>query len=42
MAPNSGHDTGVICAVEFSFMVHEPSGIMLVVSERSRLSRRRM
>ena len=38
---NSGHETGNISAVAFSFIVHEPSGIIEVVSERSRDSSRR-
>ena len=32
----SGHEIGNISAVAFNFIVHEPSGIMEVVSERSR------
>ncbi len=37
---NSGQVIGSISAAAFSFIVHEPSGIMEVVSERSRDSRR--
>src|SRR5919204_6474763 len=36
MFANAGHEIGNISAVAFSFMVHEPSGIIEVVSERSR------
>ena len=36
MSANSGQVTGSISAVAFSFMVQEPSGIIEVVSERSR------
>ena len=38
---NSGHETGNISAVAFSFIVQEPSGIIECVSERSRDSSRR-
>ena len=38
----SRHVTGNISAVALSFIVHEPSGIIDVVSERSRASSRRM
>jgi hypothetical protein len=37
-----GQLIGTISAVPFSFMVHEPSGIMEWVSDRSRASSRRM
>ena len=40
--PNSGQVTGNISAVAFSFIVHDPSGIIECVSERSRDSSRRM
>lgn len=33
--PNSGHVTGIISAVAFSFIVHDPSGIMPCTSEKS-------
>ena len=33
---NSGHEIGNIAAVAFSFIVHEPNGIMEGHSERSR------
>jgi hypothetical protein len=36
IAPNSGHVTGIISLVALSFIVHEPSGIMLCASDRSR------
>ena len=36
MFANSGQVIGSISAVAFSFMVQEPSGIIEVVSERSR------
>ena len=39
---NSRHERGTISVVALSFMVHEPSGIMDVVSERSRASSRLM
>jgi hypothetical protein len=35
MRPNSGQLTGIISVVALSFMVHDPRGIMLVLSERS-------
>ena len=35
MAPNSGHDTGIISDAAFSFIVHEPSGIIDVSSPTS-------
>jgi hypothetical protein len=38
----SGQVTGTISVVALSFIVHEPSGIMEVVSDRSRASRRLM
>jgi hypothetical protein len=38
MRANSGQLTGSISEVELSFMVQEPSGIIDVVSERSRPS----
>jgi hypothetical protein len=38
----SGQLTGNISEVELSFMVHDPSGIMECVSDRSRDSSRRM
>jgi hypothetical protein len=38
----SGQVTGSISTVAFSFMVHEPSGIMEWVSDRSRDSSMRM
>ena len=41
-SPNSGQVTGIISAVAFSFIVHEPSGIIECVSERSRDSSVRM
>ena len=40
--PNCGHVTGTISAVALSFIVHEPSGIIECVSDRSRDSSRRM
>ena len=39
---HSGQVTGIISAVAFSFIVHEPSGIIECVSDRSRASSRRM
>ncbi len=39
--PNSGQVTGIISVVAFSFMVHEPRGIMERSSARSRSARRR-
>ena len=36
IAPNSGHVTGAISLAAFSFMVHDPRGIMVWASERSR------
>ena len=36
MSANSGQVTGSISALAFSFIVQEPSGIIEVVSERSR------
>ncbi len=33
-----GNVTGIISAVALSFIVHEPSGIMLWTSDRSRFS----
>jgi hypothetical protein len=41
MAPNSGQVTGSISLVAFSFIVHDPSGIIEKVSERSFASNRR-
>ena len=38
---NSGQVTGSISAVPLSFIVQEPSGIMDVVNDKSRLSSRR-
>jgi hypothetical protein len=35
MVENSGQVTGIISLVAFSFMVHEPSGIMVRSSARS-------
>ena len=40
--PNSGQVTGIISVVALSFMVHEPSGIIEWVSDRSRASSRLM
>ena len=37
---NCGHDTGIISAAAFSFIVHDPSGIIECASDRSRDSRR--
>ena len=34
MRPIAGQVTGIISLVAFNFIVHEPSGIMLVVSEK--------
>ena len=42
MLVNSASDRGIISTAAFSFMVHEPSGIMLSASEISLLSRRLM
>ena len=42
MRPNSGHVTGIISVVALSFIVHEPSGIIDVVSDRSFAWRRLM
>ena len=39
---NSRQLTGIISVVALSFMVHEPSGIIAEVSERSRASSRLM
>ncbi len=36
--PNAGQLTGIISVVALSFMVHEPSGIIAAVSERSLFS----
>jgi hypothetical protein len=41
-APNSGQVTGIISLVALSFIVHEPSGIIECVSDRSRDSSRFM
>ena len=41
-APNSGQVTGIISAVALSFIVHDPSGIIDVVSDRSLACRRCM
>ena len=41
-AAKPGHVIGIISLVPLSFIVHEPSAIMLVVSDRSRAARRWM
>ena len=41
MRPNSGHVTGTISAVALSFIVHDPSGIIVRSSARSRSASRR-
>ena len=41
MRPNSGHVIGIISAVALSFIVHEPSGIIVRSSARSRSASRR-
>ena len=38
----AGQEIGAISDVAFSFMVHEPSGIIECAIDRSRSSRRRM
>jgi hypothetical protein len=42
MLASSGQVTGTISEVALSFIVHEPSGIIERVIERSRASSRRM
>jgi hypothetical protein len=42
LARTSGHVTGSISAAAFSFIVHEPSGIIEWQSDRSRDSSLRM
>ena len=42
MEANSGQEMASISAVAFSFMVHDPSGIMVRSRARSRSERRRM
>ena len=42
MEANSGQEMASISAVAFSFMVHEPSGIMVRSSARSRSESLRM
>jgi hypothetical protein len=39
MDPNSGHVIGIISEVAFSFIVQDPSGIMLCLRDRSFASR---
>ena len=41
MRANSGQVTAAICVVAFNFMVHEPSGIMVLSRARSRSASRR-